>query len=40
MANKFVQLGLGKFLIFVFICLFYRVLQERVAILIKQAETY
>jgi len=40
MANKFVQLGLGKFLIFVFISLFHRELQERVANLTKQVETY
>jgi len=40
MANKFEQLGLGKFLVFVFISLFLRELQERVAILIKQDETY
>ena len=40
MANKFVQLGLGIFLIFVFISLFLRELQERVAKLRKQVETY
>jgi len=40
MANKFEQLGLGILLIFVFISLFLRELQERVAKLRKQVETY
>ena len=40
MANKFVQLGIGMFPIFVFISLFLRELQERVAKLRKQVETY